>query len=88
MEAIEFRGVNTVLVSKDLNVKSLPVYTDGSLCVMGFKLSPAELKEVRDKGEIWLVVHHKPGGFPPISIQTEFPLTYNHDTETEKETQK
>jgi len=57
MEAITFKGANTIIAEKQEEYESLPAFTsDDGIVVTCWKLSKDEVKKLSETGELWLSV--------------------------------
>lgn len=75
MKPTAFDGSNRVLgppAGREAEVASLPVFSNGHVCVSCWELTEAERAEIFATGRIWLFVwagHTQ----PPVSLQVERP---------------
>lgn len=69
MEAIYFKEVNVEIAKDQPQYKTLPAHvTDRGIMVTCFKLSPEEIKSVRQNGVIWVQVFKGAAPLQPLSI--------------------
>jgi hypothetical protein len=80
MMPVEFPESNKVL-GKPMNMSdeecmSLPVYSDGKVCVSCWQLNKEDLDLIQQTGRIYLTILSGPSQ-PPVSLQVEPPFV-NH----------
>ncbi len=82
MKPIDFPESNKNLLKPegmtDEECGSLPVLTDGQVCVSCWELSEEEKKQLLETGKIWLMVYSGQTQ-PPVCLTTEKPITQKED---------
>jgi hypothetical protein len=68
-------------VSED-EVGTLPVWTDGAVCISCWELTGEELMEILQTKRVWVRVYSG-ASQPPIMVHTENPFIYDDEEEDE-----